>query len=229
MPASTPQKLKIIGYKNSSFDESEKEREFVAMVNPETYTLDYKVEVQDGQKQGTSSAEQKFTAKKPEDFSFEILLDSTGLIDGRKRESIEEDLATLKDILLKFEGEIHEPKHVMVVWGALCFKGRCTGLNITLKLFNANGKAIRALCKLTFKGSMDDRLREAKEGKKSSDLTHYHVVKDGDTLPLLCFKVYGSSLYYLEVARINHLSNYRNLKTGEQIHFPPLSKNTAQS
>jgi hypothetical protein len=44
----------------------------------------------------------------------------------------------------------------------------------------------------------------------------------GDTLPLLCFQIYQESKYYVEVARINRLDDFRNLEPGRQILFPPL-------
>ena len=50
------------------------------------------------------------------------------------------------------------------------------------------------------------------------------MVKKGDTLPLLCFLIYGDSRHYLEVARANKLVNFRNLTVGEELSFPPFDK-----
>ncbi len=224
------EKLRIIAHLTADYsDEVTDANTFVAMLNPEAYTLDYKVEYQDGQGQGSSAAQQKFTVKKPEEIAFELLLDSTGVTDGNPRESIEDDITRLRDLLLKYEGETHEPKHFQVVWGSLLFKGRCTGLNITMKLFNADGKPIRAICKASFKGSVEDNLRTAEERNQSPDLTHSRIVKQGDTLPKLCFDVYGHSKYYTLVARVNRLPQFRTLIPGERIFFPPLAKNTPVS
>jgi nucleoid-associated protein YgaU len=106
----------------------------------------------------------------------------------------------------------------------LLFKGRCTGLNIAYKLFNPDGAPIRAICKVTFKEFKEENLRVAEENNQSPDLTHYRVVKKGDTLPLLCFLIYGDSRHYLEVARANKLVNFRNLTVGEELSFPPFDK-----
>ena len=46
----------------------------------------------------------------------------------------------------------------------------------------------------------------------------------GDTLPALCSQIYGSSAYYLKVARHNRLFSFRSLSAGHQIHFPPLTE-----
>ena len=54
-------------------------------------------------------------------------------------------------------------------------------------------------------------------------------VKGGDTLPLMCYDIYGASGYYLEVARINGLTAFRDLAIGSQVVFPPLAEGAAES
>jgi nucleoid-associated protein YgaU len=49
-------------------------------------------------------------------------------------------------------------------------------------------------------------------------------VKSGDTLPLLAKEIYGSSRYYLRLAQVNHIDDFRNLQPGQEIIFPPLAK-----
>jgi nucleoid-associated protein YgaU len=44
----------------------------------------------------------------------------------------------------------------------------------------------------------------------------------GDTLPLLCARIYGDSSYYTDVARFNGLADVRSLRAGQRLHFPPL-------
>jgi nucleoid-associated protein YgaU len=43
---------------------------------------------------------------------------------------------------------------------------------------------------------------------------------------MLCYKIYGSSNYYLQVAKVNKLSSFRNISPGDEIIFPPIKKNT---
>jgi len=38
----------------------------------------------------------------------------------------------------------------------------------------------------------------------------------------MCNSVYGSSGYYIEVARVNGLTAFRGLVVGSQLLFPPL-------
>lgn len=97
-------------------------------------------------------------------------------------------------------------------------------MDITFKLFKPDGTPLRATAKAKFKGFVEDNLRIAQENNSSPDLTHVRIVKEGDTLPLMTHRIYGDSKYYLEVAKANQISNFRKLKVGQQIFFPPIEK-----
>jgi hypothetical protein len=222
--------MKIMAYTNPEMDDGHKAAapydKFEVMINPENYALDYKVEFNEGQGQGTSGRQERFTAKPPEEISFEFLFDSSGIIDGQKydEKGVFEKVNQLKEMLTGVDSSSHEPRHFKLGWGTMLFKGRCNSLNVAYKLFNADGTPIRAICKATFKGSITEGLRIAKDNLQSPDLTHYRIVLKGDTLPLMCYRIYGDSKYYLQVAEANKISNFRNLKPGDEIFFPPISK-----
>ena len=218
------EKLQIISYTHPDFSEQHKGAGFVALINPESYTLETKVEFSSNQGSGTSGSQPRFTLKPPEELAFEFLFDNTGIIDGKPKDDIAEDLQNFKDFLMKYEGDIHQPKFFKFVWGTSLMKGICTTLNINYKLFNPDGKPIRAVCKVTLRELKPEELRVIEEANQSPDLTHYRVVKKGDTLPLLCYRIYGDSKYYWQVAKANKLSNFRLIKPGQEIFFPPLSK-----
>src|SRR6201992_3279105 len=191
------------------------------MYNPETYSLDYKVEFTDGQGHGTSSAHQRFNYKKPDEMTFEFLFDNTGIIDNNplSAKDLSDKIEGFKKLLLELDSDSHEPRHFIVAWGSFIFKGRCTGLTINYKLFDTDGTPIRAVCKTTFKGSIDEELRVAQDDQHSPDITHYRVVKSGDTLPWLCYLVYGDSKYCIQVAKVNKLTNFRNIQQGQELFF----------
>ena len=46
-------------------------------------------------------------------------------------------------------------------------------------------------------------------------------VADGDTLPNLAYKSYGTPKYYPQVAYANKLMSIRTLRTGDDLVFPP--------
>lgn len=223
------EKMLILAYETSEDAENggkaEAKDSFEALINPETYTLEYKVKTSDGQGQGTSGAQTKFEYTMPEELTFEFLFDNTGIIDGKpKKDGIFEEVNHFRELLTQYQGESHEPYHLKLVWGNLIFKGRAIELGITYKLFNPDGRPIRAVAKAKFKGSIEEKKRAAKENKTSADLTHRRKVKAGDTLPLMCYRIYGDPKYYLEVAKVNDLGNFRFLQPGMDLIFPPIEK-----
>jgi nucleoid-associated protein YgaU len=127
-------------------------------------------------------------------------------------------------VVLDYNGDEHKPNYVMISWGSLLFKGSLVEMSVEFKLFRSDGTPLRAIAKAKFKGFVEDDLRVAKENKNSPDLTHYRVVRAGETLPLMAYRIYGDSSYYLAVAKANGLSNFRNLQPGQEIYFPPIHK-----
>ncbi len=223
------EKMLILAFETSEDAENggrpEAKDSFEALINPETYTLEYKVKTDDAQGQGTSSAQVKFEYTMPEELTFEFLFDNTGIIDGKaKKDGIFDDVNHFREMLTGYQGESHEPYHLKLVWGNLIFKGRAIELGITYKLFNPDGQPIRAVARVKFKGSIEEKKRAAKENKSSSDLTHVRKIKAGDALPLMCYRIYGDPKYYLQVAEVNGLGNFRFLTAGMDLVFPPIEK-----
>jgi nucleoid-associated protein YgaU len=66
------------------------------------------------------------------------------------------------------------------------------------------------------------------EFRQSPDLTNQRTVMPGDTLPFMCFQVYGDPRHYLRVAAFNHLDDFRSLAVGQAILFPPLKPEVAR-
>ena len=224
------EKMLILAFADSKKAEDgglkEADDSFEALINPVTYTLDYKLKFSEsGQGHGTSGKQLKYEYTAPEEITFEFLFDDTGIIDGKPRDSIAEDIKKFKKVLIEYKGDAHEPRHFKLVWGEnSIFKGRVTEVSITYKMFKHDGTPIRAIAKVKFKSSIEEQKRAAKENKSSPDLTHIRKMKSGDTLPLMCFRIYGDPKYYLQVAKVNELGNFRNLAPGTEIVFPPIAK-----
>lgn len=223
MPEGQFEKLKIYAYSDPGC-ENQVGVPFTVMMNPENYTQEIKMEFENGQGQGTSGSQPRFKLKPPEELSFEILFDNTGIIDKNPRSDIAADIDNFKQFLMGYEGDIHQPKFFKFVWGTSLMKGICVLLNIAYKLFNPNGKPIRAICKVSIRELKEEERRVAEERNSSPDLTHYRTVKKGDSLPLMCYRIYGHSKYYWQVAKVNGLSNFRELQPGTELFFPPIDK-----
>lgn len=218
-------KLRIEAYSDEKFQDKVGGDDFETIVNPEKYNIVYKPEYKDEQAQGTSGSQPIFTKIAPQEISIDLLFDSTGVFgDSDLEDGIIERIEKFKGIVFDYDGDIHKPYYLVVKWGTLLFKGTLVDLSIEYKLFSPDGTPIRAVAKLKLKGSVDPDLRAARENNQSPDLTHYRTVKDGETLPLMTYRIYGDSKYYLEVAKVNNISNFRKLKTGQKLFFPPLKK-----
>lgn len=222
------EKMLILAYESAKDAEDGGLREaadrFEALINPESYTLEYKVKTSDAQGQGTSGAQPKFEYTMPEELAFDFLFDNTGLIGGvPKPDGIFDDVDAFRRLLTEYRGNSHEPYHLKLVWGNLLFKGRAVEVGITYKLFNPDGQPIRAVVRVKFKGLVEERKRAALEYRRSPDLTVQRTVMPGDTLPYLCFRVYGDPGHYLRVAAFNQLDDFRSIAVGRSILFPPLS------
>ncbi len=219
------------------------------LINPEGYKESYTVEYNDDQQNNSGGQKPKFVKVKPGNFSFKLLFDSTGIFDvvglnledtltsiaedisgfipfqddEAENNNIVEEIEKIKEFVV-YQGDIHKPYELQINWGALELKCILTKLDIDYKLFNPQGFPIRAVATLTCKQSTSEVLRLAKEKKSSPDLTHIRTVKEGDTLTLMSYRIYGDPKYYLEVARANNLLNFRSLEPGTELIFPPLDK-----
>ena len=230
-------KLRIKAYKDEQFSEEVADGEFRTLVNPNKYSFKYKIEQNDDQASGTSASAPRFNKILPEDLSLEFIFDRTGVItdygaagtsDDKtfKDEGggIIDDIDKFKKVVFDYNGDEHKPNYLIISWGTLLFKGTLTEMDITYKLFKSDGTPLRATATAKFKGFVEDNLRVARENNSSPDLTHIRMVKEGDTLPLMTFRIYGDSKYYLEVAKANNITNFRKLTVGRKIFFPPIKK-----
>ena len=219
-------KLSIKAYKDVKFDEAVGSGEFTTLLNPEKYVISYKPEYKEEQGQGTSATAPKFTRIAPQELDVELLFDSTGVLDGspNMEDGIIEQIDDFKKIVFDYSGDEHKPYYLQVSWGMLLFKGYLTDMSIEFKLFAPDGTPLRAIAKLKLKSTTDENLRAAKENNQSSDLTHYRKVEAGDTLTLMTYRIYGDPKYYLEVAKVNKITNFRKLTPGQELIFPPIEK-----
>lgn len=218
------EKMKILAFKDNAFSKPASPAFWPVLVNPESYAMDYKIEYNTDSAPGNDGTSAKYTRHDPEEFSCDLWFDNTGILDDTPRPDIYSEMDKFRKFLLDIEDETHEPRHFMIIWGKMIFKGRITGLQIQYKLFKPDGTPIRAMATVSFKGSFDDLLRLAKANLLSPDLTHKRVVRAGDTLPNLCEEIYGSTAYVTQIARVNNLAKFRQIPAGTELYFPPFIK-----
>jgi nucleoid-associated protein YgaU len=160
--------------------------------------------------------------------SFDFVFDGTGVVPGAPPAgSVSKQIDTFLKSTMHMNGSSHEPNYLRIQWGdgpLQNFDCRMESADVTYSLFDKSGAPLRATIKASVREDLDDPKRNRLEGKQSPDLTHVREVKVGDTLPLLCKQIYGSSRYYVRVAQANQLDSFRQLVPGSVIRFPPLAK-----
>ncbi|HEY9102932.1 hypothetical protein [Chitinimonas sp.] len=175
---------------------------------------------------GDPATGRKYSHMQPVTLSFTAIFDGTGVVPRptgtRIPLEVEDQLAALSRIIYNFDGKKHQPNIVQIVWGSLIFTGRLNSFGTDYTLFRPSGAPLRASCAFAFTSFMTTKESRLEADTSSPDLSHLVVVKAGDTLPLLCHRIYGDSRYYAEVARFNGLRQFRSLEPGSALHFPPL-------
>jgi nucleoid-associated protein YgaU len=113
------------------------------------------------------------------------------------------------------------PPFMTFNWGGLVFKGACTSLTVTYKLFAVNGDPLRADVKLTLK-----QAEEAKPGQNPTTRAlagfGVHRVRDGDTLPSISYEAYGDATKWRLIAEANGVDNPLHLRRGTPLSLPRL-------
>ena len=200
---------------------------FEAMLNPGSLSHGHSISYSDkgckkDSAQGSTSPKNKFEAYGSETLDFELMLDGTGAVPTPSGGTVSAQIISLKSLVYDYSGTIHEPKIVDIIWGTLDFQGRLSTLKLDYSLLKPDGEPLRAKITLGFSGFMTIAEQAAEAKNSSPDLTHIIEFKAGDTLPLLCHKIYKDSSYHVEVAEHNQLDNFRHITPGTRLYFPPL-------
>lgn len=202
---------------------------FTTTINPSSYNRKYGTKFS-GTGGGSDNAigkaapVPKFSASEPEEVSFTLTLDGTGVVPDAADTTVAAQITKLRNIAYAYSGEDHEPDAVQIDWGEelKAFQGRLTNLDIDYTLFDPDGAPLRATLKLKFIEALTEAQVALEANNQSPDLTHLVRVVQGDTLPLLCERIYKDVSKYLEIARFNDLDNFRDLKPDTLLRFPPM-------
>ncbi len=211
---------------------------FEVMLNPSAYSHGFTIKNSENSKNskndktskkdaiGKSAADNKFNTVGPETIDFELWIDGTGVVSplnpGSESPDVKTQIQHLKDVVYVYHGEEHSPNPVRLLWGSLIFFGFLDSMSVDYTLFKPSGEPLRAKVKLSFSGYQSKDEESLRANRSSPDLDHVVEVKAGDTLPLLCYRIYKDPAYYTEIARVNNLVNFRSLVPGTRLRFPPL-------
>ena len=235
--------LSLVGYADAQFSKKTGDS-YTAVINPEQFTINYATHLTPRSGHGASEEQRTFNRRSPQSVTLKIIVDGTGIISsagaggeigaiaskatGGKRDVVK-DISTIKKVLYGYDSDSHMPTFVQIRWGKIIFNAQLTSMTISLKLFKPDGTPIRAEVDCSFEGVIDDKKLAALENKQSPDLTHVRTVIKGDSLPLICYQEYGDSKYYYQVAKVNRLTDIKQLKPGSKLILPPITNQTTNN
>ena len=208
---------------DGQLSEISERKPFTVMLNPDSLTFSASIEY--NRKQDTDyTAYSIYRSQSAPTINIQtIYFDTTGVVPKEEWpqgcSTVKQMVTNLKKVIYDFDGESHQPPVVKLTWGDHTYTVRVTKFDVKYTLFNVTGEPVRAEVTI---GARYFYFEWKKAEKRSPDLTHLVEVKAGDTLPLMCDRVYNDSSYYLQIARINGLTNFRNLKPGTMLEFPPI-------
>lgn len=208
----------IIKEKGASTTDTSQEYEL--MLNPSSMKKGQSIGYNKSMPLGLSGFNPRFDSTKPETLNFEFVIDGTGVV--KQVTSVNDELKKLCNVVYTYQGDNHEPNHVRITWGTLRFDGRLQSMDVNYTLFLPNGDPLRAKITMGFVAAMGAKEESLKANRQSPDLSHMIEVQAGDTLPLLCQRIYNDPGYYPEIARINNIINLQALRPGTKLLFPPL-------
>ena len=196
-------------------------KKFTVMINPENYKHTRTIKYEKETPFGAVGRAVRFASADTEKLNFTIWIDGTGVIDPYASD-VATQIQQLNSVVYKYDGDDHQPNHLRLLWGTFIFFGRLTSIVTDYTMFKPGGAPLRAKVTLDFEGFMSKEEQSLTANRSSPDLTHVVEIKAGDTLPLLCHRIYKDPSYYTAAARANNLVNFRDLKPGLRVHFPPL-------
>ncbi|MEJ1968734.1 MAG: hypothetical protein WDN03_08930 [Rhizomicrobium sp.] len=226
------EKMQITAFSDAQF--KKQVGNISVFINPGSYNRSYEIVYDTAQGQGSSAGSPNYNKTLSDTVKFTLVFDGTGVISSALpgvipflEDGIKKQIDAFLALVFKYNGNIHSPNFLQLSWGTLLFNCRMKSLDIAYTLFKPDGTPLRARASAKFVSFRSEKDIALLAGKQSPDLSKAVTVKAGDTLPLLCYEVYGSSVYYLDVARVNNLSDVRDLVPGTQLLFPPLQDSAA--
>lgn len=230
-----PDLFKLEKLKISAFSDVKRKSEidgspFEAMFNPQTLSRTSTNLFVPGKAAGGGTQSATFVRTQPSDLQLNLLLDGTG-VDEMGLVNLFSDTQTVQDRVDAFLAlaylplsETHEPSYLKAQWGTFTFECRLASVTVNYTSFDRDGSALRAELALTLAADGDLVKQQAKAALTSPDVSHARVVRGGDTLPLMTWRVYGSTTPMIRVARANGLDHLRGVAPGRTLIFPPLAK-----
>ena len=214
-------KLTFTAYSDVKFKNKLGTNPYSVMINPESFKRTLNILYNKQEPAGSTSSAGKSNKIKPETYSFDFTVDGTGVVDGKK-ENVTKNIDHFLSVVYNYVSEKHRPPYVQIEYCGLIMKCVLESINISYTLFHPDSTPLRAKISCSFGAVESPEIDAKKTDKQSPDITHKRVIKEGETLIAIANSIYENNFYYPDVAEKNNLNNFRKIKPGTAIYFPPL-------
>ncbi|MEH3055345.1 MAG: LysM peptidoglycan-binding domain-containing protein [Patulibacter minatonensis] len=159
-----------------------------------------------------------------ERISLELLLHGRDGMPGREASDLPAQMQALIGLVEPTiqVGNAKRPPTVTLEWGAYTsFRGAVTAVDVTQELFGASGAPLRALVRLSLEQAVPEAGQTTAKGQnpttRANMLRQVHVVRTGDTLPLIAYQYLGDAERWIEIAELNRVEDPTRLAAGASL------------
>ncbi|MEV4937442.1 CIS tube protein [Streptomyces zaomyceticus] len=192
------------------------------LFNPEEYTVNRETNFAQLAVPGLSAPVVQFVHGQAQTLEMELFLDS--LVANHATPAGSDVRVQVRKVvdLMDIDPTLHAPPPVVFTWGSLTFTSVISRVSQRFVMFLPNGVPVRARLTVGFTEFRNAAV-EAKEVKRqTADFTKVHVTAEGDTLPLIAWRAYGSAVCWRPIALANGVDDPRAVPVGLRLVVPRL-------
>lgn len=197
------------------------------LFNPTEYSIERGTEFAEVAVPGLDSPVLQYVRGTGDKLSFELFLDATDTMrDGLapSGQSVRERFVRPLEQLVLQHPELHAPPPISILWGSevVIDTGVVTALSVKYTLFDVGGAPVRATATLSVREHRSAATQIAERRLESPDKANVTVVREGDTLPAIAFREYGSASLWRSIADANRITVPLDLRPGQVLQVPKL-------
>jgi nucleoid-associated protein YgaU len=196
---------------------------FTAKINPESIKHSRAVNVNSENVANTAFDTFQFKGYGKETVSMQLIIDGTGYVNATAG-SVTDQLQELLECVYQFQSGSHKCHFIQINYGK-AFKKKWWNIesfDVNYTLFDSKGDPLIAEVDLSFVIHRNKKALSQADPPFSPDVTHIFTFKEGDSLTSMCQEIYDDVGYYVQIAKMNGLTNFREIPIGTKLFFPPL-------
>ncbi|KQO96749.1 CIS tube protein [Leifsonia sp. Leaf264] len=171
------------------------------------------------QNKSSSAPPSVYLGPEPAKMTVEMFFDATRAHDNAVVENVEA-LFTACTPTKKSKNDKPSAPWVLFKWGSLTgFVGYIKSVSAKYTMFAPSGQPLRAICTVALE---ELALEPGKQNPTSGGLQprRVHTLSEGDTLPAIAFREYGSAALWRAVADVNGIDDPMRLRPGSPVFLP---------